>query len=128
MEKSLKYSKQREALLNILRGVKNHPTADWLYAEIKKDFPNISLATVYRNLNLLAENGEIMRIECGGNAEHYDGNPKKHYHFICRRCSAIIDISLCSECDINNLVKEKDELKIEDHELFFYGLCKNCLV
>ena len=127
MEKTLKYSKQREALLRILRGVTTHPTADRLYEEIRKEFPKISLATVYRNLNQLVENGEIIRLECNGEAEHYDGNPKKHYHFICRKCSAIIDVSISDASKINNLVIEKDMLKVEDHELFFYGLCQNCM-
>ncbi len=127
MEKPLKYSKQREALLRILRGVNTHPTADRLYEEIRKEFPKISLATVYRNLNQLVENGEIIRLECNGEAEHYDGNPKKHYHFICRKCSAIIDVSISDACKINDLVIEKDMLKVEDHELFFYGLCQNCM-
>ena len=127
MEKPLKYSKQREALLRILRGVNTHPTADRLYEEIRKEFPKISLATVYRNLNQLVENGEIIRLECNGEAEHYDGNPKKHYHFICRKCSAIIDVSISDASKINDLVIEKDILKVEDHELFFYGLCQNCM-
>ncbi len=127
MEKPLKYSKQREALLRILRGVNTHPTADRLYEEIRKEFPKISLATVYRNLNQLVENGEIIRLECNGEAEHYDGNPKKHYHFICRKCTAIIDVSISDACKINDLVIEKDMLKVEDHELFFYGLCQNCM-
>lgn len=127
MEKPLKYSKQREALLRILRGVNTHPTADRLYKEIRKEFPKISLATVYRNLNQLVENGEIIRLECNGEAEHYDGNPKKHYHFICRKCTAIIDVSISDACKINDLVIEKDMLKVEDHELFFYGLCQNCM-
>lgn len=127
MEKTLKYSKQREALLRILCGVNTHPTADRLYEEIRKEFPKISLATVYRNLNQLVENGEIIRLECNGEAEHYDGNPKKHYHFICRKCTAIIDVSISDACKINDLVIEKDMLKVEDHELFFYGLCQNCM-
>lgn len=126
MQKVLKHSKQRDALLTLLRSVKNHPTADWLYNELRKDFPNMSLATVYRNLNLLAEQGEILRLDCNATAERYDGNPKKHYHFICRNCSAIIDITFPDRYSLNDMVEEKDELKIEEHALFFYGLCGKC--
>jgi len=127
MEKLYKHSKQRDALLMLLKSVKNHPTADWLYDELRKEFPRISLATVYRNLNLLVETGEIIKLDCNGNAEHYDGNPRNHYHFLCRKCSAIIDVSISSDKSLNELVAEKNTLKIEDHALFFYGLCDKCI-
>lgn len=127
MERALKHSKQRDALLELLKGVTNHPTADWLYENLRKDFPKISLATVYRNLNLLVDNGDIIKLDCNGDAERYDGNPQKHYHFICRNCSAIIDVSVHSSNPLNELVKEKNTLKIEDHALFFYGLCDKCM-
>lgn len=127
MEKTLKHSKQRDALLMLLKSVKNHPTADWLYDNLRKEFPKISLATVYRNLNLLVENGEIIRLDFNGDAEHYDGNPQNHYHFICRNCSAIIDVSISTDNSLNELVTEKDTLKIEDHALFFHGLCEKCM-
>ena len=127
MNKTLKYSRQREALLELLRSTKNHPTADWLYEELRKSFPKISLATVYRNLNLLADSGDIIRLDCGENAERYDGNPEKHYHFICRNCHNVIDVSLSQENSLEDFVKEKDKLKIEEHVLFFYGLCEKCM-
>ncbi len=126
MERVIKHSKQRDALLMLLKKVKNHPTADWLYQELRKEFPNMSLATVYRNLNLLVEQGDAVRLECNDTSERYDGNTDKHYHFICNECSAIIDITLPEQYSLNELVKEKDALSIEDHSLFFYGLCQNC--
>lgn len=126
MQKNLKHSRQRDALLTLLKSVKNHPTADWLYEELKKEFPRISLATVYRNLNLLADDGQIVRLECSDGREHFDGNPEKHYHFICRNCSTILDISVNIEKPLSELVKEKDSLSIEDHALFFFGLCGEC--
>ncbi len=126
MQKNLKHSRQRDALLMLLKNTKCHPTADWLYEELKKDFPRISLATVYRNLNLLADNAQIIRLECSDGREHFDGNPEKHYHFICRNCSAVIDISVDVEKPFSEMVKEKDSLAIEDHALFFYGLCSKC--
>lgn len=126
MQKTQKHSRQRDALLTLLKSVKNHPTADWLYDELKKEFPRISLATVYRNLNLLEKNQQILRLECNDDREHFDGNSQRHYHFICRNCSAIIDISVEMESPLDKLVKEKDSLTIEDHALFFYGLCDKC--
>lgn len=127
MERTLNHSKQRDALLNLLRGVTNHPTADWLYEELRKEFPKISLATVYRNLNLLVDNGDIMKLDCNAGAERYDGNPLKHYHFICRNCSAIIDVSIPCGNLLNELAAENNTLKIEDHAVFFYGLCDKCM-
>ncbi len=127
MQKTLKHSKQRDAILSLLQSVKNHPTAEWLHRELKKEFPNIGLATVYRNLNLLAEQGEILRLECSIGPEHYDGNTKRHYHFVCRGCSEIIDICLPEQFSLNELAEKNNSLKVEEHALFFYGLCKNCM-
>lgn len=127
MQKTLKHSKQRDALLKLLRGVENHPTAEWLHTELKKEFPSMGIATVYRNLNLLVEQGEILRLECNSGSEHYDGNTKRHYHFICRNCSDIIDITLPEQYSLNEIAEKANNLKIEEHALFFYGLCKKCI-
>lgn len=127
MQKTLKHSKQRDALLSLLQNVKNHPTAEWLHQELKKEFPNIGIATVYRNLNLLAEQGKIWRLECSVGSEHYDGNTRRHYHFICRSCSEITDIMLSDQLSLNELAEENNGLKVEEHSLFFYGLCKKCM-
>ena len=79
----LKYSKQREAIKNFLVTRYDHPTAETVYLNIRKEFPNISLGTVYRNLNLLAEIGEIQKLSSGIGPDRFDGNPAPHYHFIC---------------------------------------------
>ena len=83
---ALKYSKQREAIKEFLCTRKDHPTADNVYMEVRKEFPNISLGTVYRNLTLLAELGEIARINVGDGTDHFDPNTSLHYHFICKGC------------------------------------------
>ena len=75
----MKYSKQRDALLTLLKSTRSHPSADWLYSELKKEFPNISLGTVYRNLALLAENGCILKISTSSQKEHFDGFTHQHY-------------------------------------------------
>ena len=72
--KTLKYSRQRESIKANLMSRRDHPTADALYASIREEFPNISLGTVYRNLNLLVETGEILKLTCGNGPDHYDGN------------------------------------------------------
>ena len=127
MDKVVKYSRQREALLELLRSVMNHPTADWLYTELKKDFPNISLATVYRNLLFLTENGDIQKLDCGTEAEHYDGKAKNHTHFVCRKCKAVKDVDISDDKWLNNAVISEEKLFIESYSLVFYGLCEKCM-
>lgn len=90
----LKYSRQREAIKRFLMTRTDHPTADTVYVNIKKEFPNISLGTVYRNLSLLASIGEISKISCGDSSDHFDPNTEPHYHFYCRHCGSVQDIHI----------------------------------
>lgn len=83
--KTLKYSRQREAIKASLMNRHDHPTADALYASIREEFPNISLGTVYRNLNLLVETGEIRKLSCGSGADHYDGDVSPPLPFCMQR-------------------------------------------
>lgn len=126
MQKQLKYSRQREALINLLRSVTNHPSAEWLYAQLKKDFPNISLATVYRNLALLSETGDIMKIDVGSGCEHYDGNTQNHYHFYCNSCGNIYDVEMTYVSDIDRSAEKILNADIENHNLVFNGTCAKC--
>lgn len=82
----LKRSKQRESIKKFLISRYDHPTAETVYMNIKEEFPNISLGTVYRNLSLLADIGEIQKLSTGIGPDRFDGNPKPHYHFICKEC------------------------------------------
>lgn len=93
--KILKYSRQRESIKAFLYGRHDHPTADAVYTGIREEFPNISLGTVYRNLNLLVELGEINKVTCGDGKDHFDADTSPHYHFICRN-AALSLIFLCS--------------------------------
>ncbi len=122
----MNYSKQREALLRLLKSTRSHPSADWLYAELRKEFPNISLGTVYRHLALLADNGSILRISSGSGKEHFDGFTDKHYHFVCRQCDSICDISLPEAQKLNEAVENSLGVKVDDHSLVFYGICSSC--
>ena len=76
----LKHSKQRDAIKNFLMTRKDHPTADVVYTKVREEFPNISLGTVYRNLTLLSEIGEITRIRVGDGIDHFDADISLHYH------------------------------------------------
>ena len=82
----MNYSKQREALLRVLRSTRSHPTAYWVYEELRKEIPNISLGTVYRNLAKLAQNGDILKLDIISDKERFDGFTARHAHFVCNEC------------------------------------------
>ena len=115
----LKYSRQREAVLVYLRSTKSHPTAEQVYQKIREEFPKISLGTVYRNLNLLAD--------CGDGVEHFDATTTPHNHFICRRCRQVIDLEADWDFELDTKMDGEFPGKIEGHEIYFYGICKKCL-
>lgn len=123
---TVKFSKQREAIKLYLQNNKTHPTATKIYEDLREEFPNISLGTVYRNLNFLAEKGEILKISCDDGSDHFDGNPKPHYHFICRKCHCVTDLSVPSLDHIDVLAAANFGGTIEGHVTYFYGICEEC--
>lgn len=124
----LKYSRQRNAVLHYLRSVSSHPTAESVYQAIREEFPKISLGTVYRNLNLLAEQGEILRLNCGDGVDRYDAALEPHDHFICRNCGQVFDLPLVPMEAADQQAEKLCAGRIEGHELYFYGKCNSCLV
>ena len=96
----IKHSRQRDAILQNLVHRYDHPTAETVYTDIKTDFPNISLGTVYRNLSLLSDLGEIQKISTGAGPDRFDGNPKPHCHFQCRNCHSVLDIEFENQDEV----------------------------
>ena len=125
--KVLKYSRQREAIKASLMNRCDHPTADALYASIREEFPNISLGTVYRNLNLLVETGEIRNLSCGSGADHYDGDVSPHYHFVCRECGHVYDMDIQEMDELNAAVQSHAPGHIDSHSILFFGQCQSCM-
>lgn len=123
---TLKYSRQRESIKVCLQGRKDHPTADMLYTDVRKEFPNISLGTVYRNLSLLSELGEIKRLTTGDGPDRFDGDTSTHHHFICRKCHCVTDLTMRDISEIKNVAAENFRGTIEDYSVNFYGICENC--
>ncbi|MBQ8533344.1 MAG: transcriptional repressor [Clostridia bacterium] len=119
-----RYSKQRELILNDLKNRCDHPTAEMVYESVVKKCPAISLGTVYRNLNTLAENGQILKLSVGG-ADHFDGCTDCHYHLVCKKCKRVFDKwieRLPKEiADINDNGFEVGEINVT-----LYGVCKDC--
>lgn len=123
----LKYSRQRESIKKFLMGRSDHPTAETIYQNLRVEFPKISLGTVYRNLALLTELGEIQTISTGIGPDRFDANVEPHYHFICRHCGAVLDLKMQGLEHINLLAQHEFQGEIESHSVFFYGSCKDCL-
>lgn len=119
-------SKQRKIILNVLRSTKSHPTADWIYEQVKKEIPNISLGTIYRNLNLLNEMGEISVLDFGSSYSRFDGNPEVHYHFKCKDCGNVYDLDLPVDEELNQKITDKTPFLVDSHRIEFYGLCPDC--
>lgn len=125
--KTLKYSRQRESIKACLMARHDHPTADELYMAIREEFPNISLGTVYRNLNLLVDLGEIQKLTCGDGADHFDADTSPHYHFVCKDCGNILDLPIGMMDDINMVAEKRIGCQIDSHTIYFYGNCSDCL-
>lgn len=122
----LKYSRQRESIKNFLAARYDHPTAETVYQSIREEFPNISLGTVYRNLSLLSEIGEIQKLSTGIGPDRFDGNPAPHYHFICNGCESVLDLAVTGLEHINILAAQNFDGEIEGHITYFYGKCPAC--
>ena len=121
-----KYSRQRESIKQFLAGRHDHPTAETIYAALREEYPNLSLGTVYRNLNLLARLGEIRKLSAVSGPDRFDGNTSPHYHFICRQCGCMLDLSVNVLDHINILAGQGFDGKIEGHVAYFYGICPAC--
>ena len=130
---STKYSRQRETLLKVLCSTDCHPDADWIYTEVRKELPNISLGTVYRNLSNMSREGTILKLSMGDGKDHFDGNTTLiHHHMMCRRCGSIIDIFTPDKDEkvfseyVSSYAQTHTSAIIQEHSVMFYGICSDC--
>ena len=124
----MKYSKQREMILNCIKASSDHLTADAVYKILKKESPNLSLGTVYRNLALLAEYGMVLKISIPGEPDRYDGLTSEHFHFFCLNCGKVQDLFIDELSSIESIVARKADIYIETCEISFKGICTACKV
>ena len=122
----MNFSKQRELILHALAQNPIHPTADKLYELIRPFMPTISLATVYRNLNRLVDNGIIRKISGLDGSVHYDHCVEKHYHFICTCCNKVYDVPYDVAQDLEQKLKSLTGLEAQSSDLTFKGICPVC--
>ena len=125
-EKVRRRTVQRSIIYKALIRDKSHPSAQELHRKVKRRVPHISFGTVYRTLNLLKEQGLIQELPMGDDASRWDGNSSSHYHFVCRGCQKITDLSLPVRKDLDRKLEGLTGLKVFNHRLEFYGLCASC--
>lgn len=127
MQTSQKQFKKRNAILAYLRQTKSHPSADMVYDHLKKEIPDLSLGTVYRNLALFRQQGAVASLGTVGGVERFDGNTAPHVHFICTGCQAVLDMP---ELQVPEALTAQAQLQIggqvEQCSLTFSGLCRAC--
>lgn len=114
-------SKKRNAIYNTLCSVKNHPTAERIYEQLKSDMPDLSLGTVYRNLSLFKQEGLAVGVAMVNGRERFDACTEPHAHFICRICGNVIDLEGIPIPEFPGL-----DMKIETSQVNFYGICSGC--
>ena len=119
----MRSSKQRDAVLQVLQGSCDHPTADVIYERVKEIIPNISLGTVYRNLGQLHDEGIITVVESSDKKVHYEGYLEDHIHFLCKGCDVITDVFCKTETPA---IFNEMGYEVEKQKTVYYGLCKAC--
>ena len=125
MEKKLRHSSQRDMIYNYLVSTKEHPSAEMIYEALKKDAPNLSLGTVYRNLKLLEELGLVRKVTTLNNVDRYDAWCEDHVHFICNECGAVLDLPEFDDSIIKRSIK-KNNISIKWMNLILGGTCDKC--
>lgn len=117
---------QRQIILETLKKFSTHPTVEDVYLEIHKTHPSISKTTVYRNLGLLAESNEIREIMLPNDLDRFDKRTDRHYHFKCKNCGSIFDVDIDYIENINETVRQKYGFQVDEHDVFFSGICPEC--
>jgi Fe2+ or Zn2+ uptake regulation protein len=121
-------SKQKEAILRVVKSTNSHPSADWIYEKVREEIPNISLGTVYRDLKLLKREGEVSEVGLADTLSRFDSNTNNHYHFRCEQCGRIFDVNEPVNEEIDKKIAQETGFKVSHHRLEFTGLCRECQI
>ena len=125
--RNLRMTRQRRIILEELRRLYAHPSAEELYEAVREQLPRISLGTVYRNLEVLSELGKIQKLELGGTQKRFDWDTQKHYHIRCINCDRVDNARMGFMKNVEQSLSESTDFKVMDHRLEFLGLCPACL-
>lgn len=120
-----RHSKKRDAILACIRSSKTHPSAEWIYTQLKAEHPDLSLGTVYRNLALFRESGEVVSVATVHGVERLDAYTHPHAHFICDGCDAVMDVDLPLE-DLRTVLQKQYGCEVRRSSMIFHGLCECC--
>lgn len=120
-------TKQLSFILDTIKMMPRHFTADDVYEEVKKEYPGLGQATVFRNLNKMAEEGILLRIEVPGGAREYELMAPKHYHAKCMKCGKLFDIEMDYMPNLEKKVKDAHGFQFSGHDIIFTGLCSSCI-
>jgi len=123
---TMRRSRQRDRILEILRGTKSHPTAEWVYGRLHREFPHVSMGTVYRNLGQLVEHGSVRRIGFGSTFDRYEANTLTHHHFVCERCGSVSDLDVPVDESLTRKLGQAAGVRADRHEIRLYGTCAAC--
>ncbi len=117
---------QREAILKMLTSTRSHPTADDIYDEVRKEIPNISKGTVYRNLKVLQKMKQVRELNLDGAKSRFEVAIASHYHFRCENCGRVMDLDVPIHTELNCEIAKQTGLRVSHHQLEFRGLCHDC--
>lgn len=126
--RKIRRSRQRDRILHYLRQTDHHPTAGEVYDALKGEFPSLSLGNVYRNLNILVEQGLVDRIQSGSTFDRFESTKAPHFHFVCTNCSRIVDVHPPDTVhqELDELVEEQLGISANGHRVEYYGVCPDC--
>ncbi len=119
-------TKQRRVVYETIKNTFSHPTADWIFEQVRDTLPKVSLGTVYRNLGVLKDEGLVREIYGNDRRAHYDADTSRHAHFICDTCDRIIDVRGVKNIDWRTL-KDLVGCEVTEQNVTFTGRCANCL-
>lgn len=122
----MKYSRQRELIYKTVMENPIHPSADTVYAMVRKELPNISLGTVYRNLNLLSEQGTLRKISMPNVSDHFDGRVEEHFHALCERCGRVYDVEAPEIQELAGRLGSSGGFQVTGCHMYFTGVCGEC--
>lgn len=125
MDKKRRNTKQLEVVWDAIKDEASHPTADQIYDKVRKALPNISLGTVYRNLQKLVRDGKLQVLTLG-RSQHFDPLVVRHQHFICEQCDQVYDVLLEHSEPFVPVKLSHEGFTVTSHHMAFYGRCKRC--
>jgi len=124
----MKMTKQRKVILEVLRSADSHPPADKVYESVRRRIPDVSLGTVYRNLEKLRRSGSILKLDTGTGQRRYDGNTRPHHHMVCNECGRVMDVPEVAEISVDFNGELLDGFNVENYVFMLRGKCPRCAV